>query len=219
MSIAGTEIDEATRGYRLTLLLVSIVVMLLLSPLIEGGTARQELIVVLTSLVLFAAVRVAAHRQINRTIALCLVGFWSGAVGIALLFKVSTLLIVADFLFAALCAFTTLAALRHVATAKKITLDVLCGAAAVYLLLGLTWAITYSLLETFSPGSLALPNPEVQSAWTQVLYFSFTTLTTVGYGDVLPVSAFARIWSNLEAVAGTFYMALLVARLVSLYRA
>ena len=52
----------------------------------------------------------------------------------------------------------------------------------------------------------------------QFLYFSLTTLTTVGYGDITPVNPFAQVWSTMEAVCGTLYMALLVARLVGLYQ-
>ena len=63
-----------------------------------------------------------------------------------------------------------------------------------------------------------IPQAVEFSAWTQFLYFSLTTLTTLGYGDITPINPFARIWATLEAVVGTLYVAILVARLVSLYR-
>ena len=54
--------------------------------------------------------------------------------------------------------------------------------------------------------------------WNQVLYFSLVTLTTLGYGDITPVGAIAQVWFALEALTGTLYLAVLIARLVGLYR-
>ena len=55
--------------------------------------------------------------------------------------------------------------------------------------------------------------------WDQLLYFSFTTLTTLGYGDIAPLSPIARIWTVFEAIFGTLFLAILIARLVGLYKA
>jgi len=94
----------------------------------------------------------------------------------------------------------------------------LVGAICVFLLLGIIWAFGYALLELavpdsfkgFDPGH----GPGADSAW---LYFSFVTLTTLGYGDITPVTAVARTLAYLQAVAGQFYIAVLVAGLVSGY--
>ncbi len=217
MNIAGIERIGVGREHRFLGLLIAVVAMLLFSPLIEGGTAQQELVVALTALVLIAAGHAASRRHNERLFVIGLAVPWAFIAGFGLLLDTTVLLTLADTAFAILCGLTTIIALRHVATAERVTMDVLCGAAAVYLLIGLTWAVTYGLIETLSPGALALTNPDVQMAWTQVLYFSFTTLTTLGYGDILPVHSFVRVWATMEAVAGTFYMALLVARLVGLY--
>jgi hypothetical protein len=89
------------------------------------------------------------------------------------------------------------------------------GAVAAYVLLGVIWAYAYSLVELLRPGAISGPvNPaEGPRAF---FYFSFVTLATVGYGDVLPVHPVARSLATLEAVTGTLYVAILVARLVSL---
>lgn len=89
------------------------------------------------------------------------------------------------------------------------------GGIAAYLLLGLMWAVAYALVETLHPGSFsgAIGVAGGHRAWT---YFSFVTLTTVGYGDILPVSPAARSLAVLEAVTGPLYIAILLARLVSL---
>ena len=88
------------------------------------------------------------------------------------------------------------------------------GAVAVYVLLGLTWAQAYELLALLHPGAFggAVGGP-ASPAW---IYYSFVTLTTMGYGDITPVHPLARSLAILEALTGQLYLAILVARLVSL---
>lgn len=89
------------------------------------------------------------------------------------------------------------------------------GAIAAYLLLGLGWAHAYAILNRHHPHAFASAQapPATPAAWT---YFSFTTLTTVGYGDIVPVLPVARTLAMGEAFAGQLYLAVLVARLVAL---
>lgn len=108
--------------------------------------------------------------------------------------------------------------LRFVFVARAITRDVLYAATAVYLLLGALFVPLYGLLETLAPGSFvdgAAAGAGVQ--WQQLLYFSYTTLTTAGYGDVLPVGWWARSLANLEMIVGVLYITVIMARLVALY--
>lgn len=100
----------------------------------------------------------------------------------------------------------------------RITSRRLQGALVVYLNLALIFASAFSLIWELRPGafanlSLAAGGPAVLDAMT---YFSLTTLTTTGYGDIVPVDPFARSLANLEAVLGQFYLAITVARLVTL---
>jgi hypothetical protein len=99
--------------------------------------------------------------------------------------------------------------------AGPITFHRIQGAVAAYLLLGVLWAHAYALLASLRPDAFsgALSAADGPRAF---FYFSFVTLTTVGYGDVLPVHPVARSLAMLEAVTGPLYLAVLVARLVSL---
>jgi hypothetical protein len=95
------------------------------------------------------------------------------------------------------------------------------GGIAAYLLLGMTWAYVYGLIEFAAPGSLRLPGPGAVRLNSphfraDVVYFSFVTLTTLGYGDIVPVGAFLRSMAVLEALMGQLYIATLIGRLVSL---
>jgi len=107
---------------------------------------------------------------------------------------------------------------RFLVIAQTITRDVIYAAVALYLLIGAVFVPLYGLLDSLVPGSFrdsALPEAAVQ--WQQLVYYSYTTLTSTGYGDILPISWWARSLSNLEMVAGGLYLTIVMARLVSLY--
>lgn len=101
----------------------------------------------------------------------------------------------------------------------SVDLNKIVGAVALYLLLGLIWSIFYTVLIEVSPGSLQGIEP---GAWYDNLptttYFSFVTLTTLGYGDISPAKPMAQVVVVLEAVAGMFYLAVIVASLVGALR-
>lgn len=107
--------------------------------------------------------------------------------------------------------------LRYIFAARAVTRDVLYAAVTVYILLGALFVPVYGALELLAPGSF-LDNGTGQPVfWQQFVYFSLVTLTTSGYGDILPVSGWARAAANLEQVIGVLYIAILMARLVGLY--
>jgi voltage-gated potassium channel Kch len=87
----------------------------------------------------------------------------------------------------------------------------------IYLLLGLLWATLYLAMEAFSPGSIQAGSATADRQ-TELLYFSLVTLSTIGYGDVVPLSGEARILAALEGVTGVLYIAITVALLVSRFR-
>jgi hypothetical protein len=107
---------------------------------------------------------------------------------------------------------------RFLAIAQTITRDVLYAAVALYLLLGAVFVPLYGVLESFAPGSFRDGSfPDAPVLWQQLVYFSYTTLTTSGYGDVLPVSWWARSLANLEMITGVLFITIVMARLVALY--
>lgn len=128
-------------------------------------------------------------------------------------FQYSAILAVMGFLFVTIT-FT----LRQVVVGTEINANRLVGAICVYLMLGVIWALAYSLVELAAPGSFGGVAAGQDAGWdSEWLYFSFVTLTTLGYGDILPLSALARALAYMEAVTGQFYVAILVAGLVSAY--
>jgi hypothetical protein len=103
---------------------------------------------------------------------------------------------------------------------RALSLDSVFGAICGYLLLGMAWGVLYSMLDTVWPGSFAVGDrlaEQVRAEHSRIplfTYYSFVTLTTVGYGDGTPLSTPARTCAWLEALTGQFYLAVLVAGLV-----
>ena len=108
---------------------------------------------------------------------------------------------------------------------RNVTRDTLAASLCGYVVIGVAWAAAYSLLERLQSGAFQYSTAEFSAEGmrfafgesAQALYFSFVTITTLGYGDIVPVSSAARLLSALEAFLGQAYIAVLVARLVGLY--
>jgi hypothetical protein len=109
----------------------------------------------------------------------------------------------------------------HILRRPEVTTDTIAGAACAYTLLGMVWGNLYIVLELLRPGSFAIPpswrmGPSGDPG-TALLYFSFVTLTTVGYGDIVPLWPGAGGLAVAEAVVGQLYLAITIARLVGLH--
>jgi hypothetical protein len=119
-----------------------------------------------------------------------------------------------------LLVFVAAVLLRDVLAHRRVTVETVNGALCVYLLAGLAWGELYFLLEQARPGAVALAAPLAADTTggleEKLVYFSFVTQATLGYGDVSPVSGAARSLALGQAVFGQFYLAVLIARLVSL---
>lgn len=124
--------------------------------------------------------------------------------------------------FAATTLYVALSQVRFILRAKKVDADLLCRAVSVYLLLGVAWMALYGATALFVPGSFhadkaLLHGPDGLLGFSDLLYYSFTTLSTLGMGDIAPVSSFARSLTLLECILGPLYLAILLARLVAMY--
>lgn len=132
--------------------------------------------------------------------------------------------IIADRLVAVVfLGITTWVVLERVVTEVNVTVDTLMGSVCVYLLIGATWGVGYSALFYIDPNSFTIAD-NIEATMeanyisiNQWLYYSFMTLTTLGYSNISPASRGAGTLTWLEAMAGQFYMAVLVARLVGLH--
>lgn len=119
-------------------------------------------------------------------------------------------------------AFTSLVVLGDVLRGERVTVDKLYGSACVYVLIGLTWTFIFRFLHAIAGGSgaffVAAPeHAEPLRGTALMLYHSFVTLSTLGTGDVVPLTAYARLFTSVEAIVGQLYLIILVARLVGMH--
>lgn len=195
----GPWLNERLLGFAIWELLFSLV---MLSAIREASVdSRQALIAGLLAVPTMASLWL---RQFFPDIALSHVGL--GLLTLFLLYTAGTLL---------------LAIFKE----ESVSMDTLSAAFCVYLLIGLAWGCLFGLIYLQDHGAFHLPEgiPKREVGITidvplnLLIYFSFVTLTTLGYGDVLPVTDISRAVATLEAVVGHFYLAILVARLVGLH--
>ena len=106
--------------------------------------------------------------------------------------------------------------LRAVFARDRVDADKIFASACAYLLLGLCWSFAYRLVQAADPQALTLSERDLTDPGPALLHFSFTALTTVGYGAIAPVSRAARALADVEALVGQLYVAVVIARLVSL---
>lgn len=120
----------------------------------------------------------------------------------------------------AFCVLCAILPIRFIISHRNIDLNHLMGALSVYLLLGVIWALLFVILRYFDPGALLNVSspPGNPGEMRELLYYSYVTLTTLGYGDVTPASPLARNLSVLEAVFGQLFLAVMIASLVGRIR-
>ena len=201
-------------------LLVALALFFIWAPFVEEIEGGDLIVSGLFSLVLLAGVVAVADRKYVLVIALVLAipaiaGRWINH------FR-PDLIPPAVFLVAGLIliAFVVGNLLRFVFRAPSVNTEVLCASISAYLMLGLMWTMAYWLVDQLTPGGAFSYNTNTgtrsMNGFTG-FYFSFITLSTVGYGDITPVSRIARWLAAMEAMTGLLYVAVLISRLVSLY--
>src|SRR5438552_7048799 len=200
-------------------LLIALALLLFFFPFVEEVKGGDLIVSLLLSLVLLAAVLAVASR--GRTLIVALVLLIPAIVGRWMNHFRPDLIPPAVFLIAglALVAFVVVNLLRFVLRTPSVSVEVLCASISAYLMLGLMWTMAYWLVEQLTPGAFAFNTNAGKESMNgfNAFYFSFVTLSTVGYGDITPVSRIARWLAAMEAMTGLLYVAVLIARLVSLY--
>ena len=189
----------------------------LLYPLMEDAGAGRALFGTFGVLVLALALWVVNRSPTVNWIAwllaapavlLSLLGGWGGQ---------PQWLVWAHLLESALYFYAAAGLIAYMLGDQRVTADELLAAGATFTLLAWGFAFAYSACQTLSPGSfIAAVDPSAPRSWMELLFLSFTTLSGVGLGDVLPISPWARALVMLEQFAGVMYIALVVSRLIGL---
>jgi len=213
-----------SRGERNVTLLLSLIVLFVLYPIsVELGMVRFYRLVFVVELIL-ASISLGTTKA-NRQIALILgvpaivlqvVAFSAPSRVSLLIAAIATLLFIG---------FVIVIVYRTVMASGRVTVDKLAAAVNVYLLLGLAWAIVYGVIASFEGAAFSGNAMDFQTLEEYVslgaefffIYFSFVTLTTLGYGDMLPMTPIAQTAAWMEAVVGQLFVAVTLARLVGMF--
>jgi len=201
-------------------LLIALIALFILSPSLEVREHKQfPLIPLIVLVVLVTAVRAHFPRGpfFNSFLTVAFVSF---AINLVIYFlpksqaEIGSLLVFFSRGINVIFYLVTIYLLsRQLFRVRQVTADTIKGGVSAYLLIGFTWATLYGLLMQVNPEAFVL------SSQTEMMlvHFSFTTLTTLGYGDIVPHTRFAAILTNSEAIIGQLFLTIFVARLVGLY--
>jgi hypothetical protein len=199
-------------------LFVGLLILLGAEPLLTGARNSGALLQLAFTAVLVVGVFSLADERWAFRLGLALAGI---AIAAAVGFYRTDWLVLRVIDLLAIVCFALLAIalkFRHVVLQPgSITLERVVGALCIYLLLGMVWAIFFGLVEIAVPTAFHYSSQVPGDPLDHFLYYSFVTLTTLGYGDITPVHAVARTLAYLEAVVGQLYLAVLVAGLVGRY--
>ena len=202
---------------RFSSLLVTILLLLLLRPFLEGFAVARFLLTALFTATLFSTLYSVSRPAWAFTLGLTLIvpaiamTWLRHAITSRVLEQSGYVIMLLAF------AFTAVITVIHTLRARKVTVEQISGALSAYLLFGLVWGLAYFLLESAAPGSLSIGPVSDEARFGASIYYSFVTLTTLGYGDILPLTDRARSLAYVEAVIGQIYLAVLLAKLVGMY--
>jgi len=228
METQNLPLARALLSQRFFVLLAALIGMLLMMPLLEPFTDLSPgLAFAATSIaffsVLFSAIfavsdsrwtRIGAFIWIGAYVVLRLIGWVTNSVGVY---------IAENVVFAAFLAITVILILKHLFHTRDVTPNMISASLCAYFMLAFLWATLYASVELVDPGAFRFPDGVVAQERSMqstgemsgyAVYYSLVTLTTLGYGDITPVSSAARSLSVVEAAIGQIYLAVLVASLV-----
>ena len=200
--------------------LIAVVLLFVVSPFVELIPGGNLIETVLITLVLVMGVLAVGRRRRTLVVAVILalpafIGKWVNHFRPDLV--PTEVFLVTGLLFVI---FVVAHLLGFILRAPRVNSEVLCAGISTYLLLGLSWSFAYLLVAQLAPDAFFLNNGTTTGHslhGADAFYFSLITLSTVGYGDIIPVSNVARMLAAMEAITGSLFVAVLIARLVALY--
>lgn len=203
-------------------LMIAILLILVLFPLVKDARTGQLGISILFLVVMLHAIKVLASRR-----RIFWLGFVMAVVAglvIPVLLRTATLPAAAYqplshaciVIYLAFLALVIVVLVKSIFSGYRMTSDKLYAAISSYLLIGLFWTIVYFFIEDLDPSAFGRVMPQWSGSVSELIYFSFTTLSTLGYGDITPKTPFTQTAAYLEAVMGQLFVAILIARMVGL---
>jgi hypothetical protein len=205
------------RKYQFSFLLISLILMIAILPSFTAGPSERPFASIFLTFILLSGIYAISGKRVHLYVALifavpAIITSWVATLSYNFaVYAISTMFIIA---FIALIVIIVLSTILR---SEEITRDTLMGAVCGYLLIGILWGTMYLFFEVIHPGSFFIDpihNPDGITDFGDLIYYSFITLTTLGYGDITPIAPQVRSLAMFEAVSGVLYLAVLIARLV-----
>ena len=202
---------------RFLFLLILILVVLVGAPFMEDyGNFHMVFDIIITA-IFVAAIYAISHKILHLILALILAVPMIGSLWTHYLVQHPAIFAVGKFSAILFFGFATLNILQFIFKQKEVTKEVIFAAVVVYLLMAFMWSYGYALLELYEPGSFSVPEGQLKDDRFLWIYYSFVTITTLGYGDMTPLTDRASGMAVFEAITGQIYLVVLVAWLVGMH--
>jgi len=215
-SYRSPSIQTTFKG-RFLFLLISLLCFLVVSPLLSGFLGIRVLLDIFLTAIFITALYTFSRKKhlllIGTLLALPMVAAtWS-----TYFVKIPLIYLTGQCFGIVFIAFMVVTILSFIFKQYKITLDVINGTVVVYLLIAIMWSFIFRVIEVLQPGSFTITQGLGEETRLTFIYYSIVTITTLGYGDITPVTDVAQSFSALEAIVGQIYLVVLVARLVGIH--
>jgi hypothetical protein len=191
--------------------------MLIVAPLAEELIRLRMLMDIFWTAIFIAVIYAVSQKKHHILVGVLLALPMLGSIWSRYFVELSAVEVVGALCGAAFFIFAIIQILIFIYSQKEVTRDLIVGAAIVYLLMALAWSFIFGAVESLHPGSFSIPEIQGISTSRHFLYYSFVTITTLGYGDITPVTSLARSLCILEAVIGQLYLVVQVAWLVGVH--
>ena len=215
--IAEAPVDQSPYKGRFLYLLVMILSLFLISPLVDEFISIRLLLDIFWTAIFLSAIYAVSQKKHHLVIGVLLALPMLSSIWSSYLLQHTGLRVFGYLCGAAFFAFIIFQILIFIFNQERVSKDLIMGAALVYLLMGLGWTFIIAIVELLHPGSYAMAQVEGVRLTQHFLYYSFVTMTTLGYGDITPVTRLARSLCILEAVIGQLYLVVSVAWLVGMH--
>lgn len=197
-------------------LLIALMGLMVLSPMLAEFVRLNILMDIFITIIFIGCISAISNtrRTVIITIVLALPMFLS--LWIPDIQKSTFLYLLGNFSGILFMAFVIVSILFFIFKEREVNANIIYASIVTYLLLAIMWSFIFKIIETIQPGSFFVPGHILDTEGALVTYYSFVTITTLGYGDITPIKDVARAFAALEAVVGQIYLVVLVARLVGL---
>jgi hypothetical protein len=201
-------------------LLLALVALIVLYPFLEHLRSGRIAVIAFDWAILVLALRSAKSTGVQTSLGYTLLLATIILQATGALTGQASIHVIALLFQAVLHTFVIVCLFRYVLSDEIMTLDELFAAASMYAMLAFVFAYLYTITEHLSPGAFYINvsnNPDGIFSWFEMLYFSFTCLTSVGFGEITPVSDHARSLVMIQQLLGVLYLAIVISRLISMH--